>query len=282
MMTETVQQVFAPVEKKKVKRVRRVGKPGFKRTWKAKPVHILSMGAGVQTTALLLKYGKTGRYDYCVFADTGEELLATYVYIRKYLKPYANECGIPWVTVGVGEGIYDYYYKTEGLPKKMNRDCTRKFKIEPINRFARSIGCTEHNPMLEDIGFSLDEARRLNEAKPNKDEKYIAKAYPLIDEKITRKQCHEIITAHGWPSPPKSGCWFCPFKTRKYFRNMAFKNPKRFARAVALEKNDRKYPKYPLDGKALLSNILDNARLDAEAIPDDLDEDGCDTGYCWR
>ena len=281
MTAKMIQEVFAPVEKKK-RSVRRTGKPGYKPTSVFKQVHILSMGAGVQTTAMLLKYGPTGRYDYVVFADTKEEITGTYEYIERYLKPFCKKIGLPWVTVSKGEGIFDYYIKTEGLPKKMTRDCTRDFKIRPINRFATSLGCTEENPMLCDIGFSIDESRRLNEGKKDKEEKYIQKCYPLLDEKISRKRCHEIIDEAGWPSPTKSGCWFCPFKSRKYFRNMAVKNPKRFAKAVALEQNDRKYPKFPLDGRALLTNILENARLDADAIPDVEDEDGCDTAYCWR
>ena len=68
-MTKTVQSVFAPVEPKpKKKKSRR--NPLYEPQDPVKSVHILSMGAGVQTTAMLLKYGKTGRYDYIVFADT--------------------------------------------------------------------------------------------------------------------------------------------------------------------------------------------------------------------
>ena len=147
-MTE-IQQTFAPVEKKPYQRHRKA-KPGFVKTYTPKPVHILSMGAGVQTTAMLLKYGPQKRYDYIVFADTRDEEPQTYEYIEKYLKPFAHECGIPWITVGQlnGEGIYDYYMRVEDLPNRTTRQCTRDFKIRPINRFARSLGCTEHQTCL--------------------------------------------------------------------------------------------------------------------------------------
>ena len=278
-MTKTVQSVFAPVEPKpKKKKSRR--NPLYEPQDPVKSVHILSMGAGVQTTAMLLKYGKTGRYDYIVFADTGSEMPGTYEYIKKYLKPYAAECGIPWVTVGYlnGESIYDFYMANEALPLKMTRECTREFKIRPINRFARSLGCTESNPMIEDLGISWDEAKRANFSR---DEPYIAKEFPFVDDRVTREQCYKMITDHGWPVPVKSGCYFCPFKTRSYFRQLAKEQPDLFARAMMLEKNDRKYPNFPLDGRAPLQNILDNAELDLKQVKD-TPEESCMSGSCGK
>ena len=286
IMGEAIQQRFAPVEKKQ-KKARRPAKPGFKRTYKPKQIHILSMGAGVQTSAMLLKYGKTGRYDYIVFADTRDEEPETYKYISKYLKPYAIECGIPWVTVGNlnGEGIYDYYMRVGALPKAMKRDCTRDFKIRPIHRFARSLGCTRFNPMVEDIGFSIDESDRMNEskAKSHLEVSYVVKSYPFIDDRISRNDCEQIIRDHGWPVPIKSGCDFCIFKNRSQFRKLATERPERFAQIVALEKNDKKYPKFPLDGRAVLEDILKNATLDAQLVPDLTGPGtgpGCKTGPC--
>ena len=55
------------------------------------------MGAGVQTTACLLRFPE--RYDYIVFADTGDEIPETYDYIDKYLKPYCTQKQLRWVTV---------------------------------------------------------------------------------------------------------------------------------------------------------------------------------------
>ena len=60
-------------------------------------VRILSMGAGVQTTACLLRFPE--RYDHIVFADTGDEEPETYEYIEKYLKPFCGEKQLDWVTV---------------------------------------------------------------------------------------------------------------------------------------------------------------------------------------
>ena len=282
-MAETVQQTFAPVEKKPYQRHRKA-KPGFVKTYTPKPVHILSMGAGVQTTAMLIKYGPQKRYDYIVFADTRDEEPETYKYIEKYLKPFCKEIGLPWITVGNlnGEGIYDYYMRIEDLPNRTTRQCTRDFKIRPIHRFAKSIGCTENNPMLCDIGFTMDESHRLNDSKKKEhlEVDYVKKVYPFLhEEKITRQECLTIIKEHGWPEPVKSGCDFCMYKSRSAFRRLAVERPERFAQIVALEKNDSKYPKFPLDGRVVLEDILKNATLDAEKVPD-VDNMDCDTGHC--
>ena len=58
------------------------------------------------------------------------------------------------------------------------------------------------------------------------------------------------------------------------------KRPERFAELIQLEKNDTRYPKFPLDGRALMQNILDNAVLDAATITDDDFAQGCKDGYC--
>ena len=114
------------------------------------------MGAGVQTTALLLKFPE--RYDHIVFADTGDEEPETYYYIEKYLKPHCKEQGLDWVTVKFEkyDSLMDFCFKEKTLPIMRTRECTRRFKIDPIKKFVKSIGATAKNPVYEDIGFSID------------------------------------------------------------------------------------------------------------------------------
>ena len=47
------------------------------------------------------------------------------------------------------------------------------------------------------------------------DRKYITNCYPLVDLKLTREQLLEIIKSKGYELPVKSGCFFCPFNTKK-------------------------------------------------------------------
>ena len=57
---------------------------------------ILSLGAGVQSTTLLLMSckGELPKLDCAIFADTGWEPKAVYEHFD-WLKPYAESCGIP-------------------------------------------------------------------------------------------------------------------------------------------------------------------------------------------
>ena len=248
-----------------------------------KKIRLLSMGAGVQTTALMIRYAPTGRYQYVVFADTGAELPGTYEYVEKWLKPFAQKCGVPWITVRheTGLDIDDWMFRKRTVPIKRTRNCTRDFKIRPIQTFAKSLGATELNPVYEDLGISWDEYARANPTKYDVD--YLIKQYPFVDEKITRNDCYQIIEQHGWPRPPKSGCDFCPFKPRKWFHELAAARPERFQELIKLEMNDKKYPRFPLDGRAPLNLILNADKIDEEKAVLATDATlggGCGEAYC--
>ena len=68
----------------------------------------LSMGAGVQTTALLFEFWQEEKWDYVVFADTGSERASTYKYLEDYIKPFCKIHGIKFVTVKSDEPLEDY------------------------------------------------------------------------------------------------------------------------------------------------------------------------------
>jgi len=235
----------------------------------------LSMGAGVQTTACLLKYWK--EYDFVIFADTGNEYPETYEYIENYLKPFCQSKGLEWVTVKNKDydSLMDKCIDRKVIPVRFRRWCTVDFKITPIKREFRKRGATAKNPITSIIGISIDEAHRANF---HTDVKYQLMEYPLVDKKITRAQCHEIIKKHGFPSPPKSGCDFCMFFSRKHFRELSQKDPKRFAQIVAMEKNSYSYGKYYLKGQYPLDSISGNQSLE------DFNEyeDSCDSGHCMN
>jgi len=244
----------------------------------SKRIHVMSMGAGVQTTALLLMNPE--RYDYVIFADTGDEKQETYYYIEKYLKPFCKKHKVEWITVKHKHGftLMEWCMKRHILPIRTRRWCTQDFKVKPINRFIRKLGARKHNPVHVDIGISLDESHRANFTK--KDVQYVQKHYPLLDMKITREKCYNIIQSHGFPVPPKSGCDFCMFQKRSTLRAMLATNEGR-ARLVLIdkmEKNDRYYPRKPLVGKFTIDGLLHNSTLDTF---EDGDEDmGCDSGHC--
>jgi len=241
------------------------------------PIICLSMGAGVQTTAILLKFWRRYTNGYIIFADTGDEKKETYWYVENYLKPFCKEKGLRWVTVHHKHkfSLMEWCIKRKILPIRSRRWCTADFKVKPINRFVRSIGATRKNPVIEDIGFSLDESYRLHPSKY--DVKYVKKEYPLLDNHLTRNDCYTIIKNHGWPLPVKSGCDFCPYTKRKDMRKLRAEDPKRFHKIVLMEQNDRYYPKKPLIGNSPLENLELNQSLDDF----DIDDESCDSGHCF-
>jgi len=240
-------------------------------------MNVLSMGGGVQTTAMLIRYRKS--IDKVIFADTGAEFPETYGYIEKYLKPFCADHGIEWITVSEDRrfgSLEEHCIERKVIPFRQSRWCTEDYKIAPINRKLRELGATRTNPLNMMIGFSSDESHRLG--AQNDRPLYKRLVYPLMDDMITRGQCKEIITGHGWPLPAKSGCDFCPFMKRSKFRALAVDNPERFREIVALEENGMKYPKRTLTGRPLRL-LLGNQSLESW-MKDDF-EGMCDSGHCF-
>ena len=240
------------------------------------------MGAGVQTTAILLKFWQRYINGYIIFADTGDGKKETYWYIENYLKPFCKEKGLRWITVKHKHGfsLMEWCLKRKILPIRSRRWCTQDFKIKPINRFIKSLGATKKNPIYTDIGISLDESHRANftVTKPL----YVRQFYPLLDNQITRRECYEIIKQHNFPIPVKSGCDFCPYTKRKDMRKLRADDPKRFHEIVLMEQNDRYYPKKPLIGISPLENLEKNQSLDDFDDNNDNDDlESCDSGHCF-
>jgi len=232
-----------------------------------KTIRILSMGAGVQTTCLLLMNPK--RYDYVIFADTGDEKPETYDYIEKYLKPFCIENNVKWITVRKAkfDSLMDYCIKKKLIPTRNFRWCTDKFKIRPIRNFIKSLKLAE--PVIQDIGISLDESHRANFAKYG--DTFTLFEYPLIDQKITRKQCYDIIKSKGFPVPPKSGCYYCPYAKKHEIRNLHATRKDLYDKAVLMEKNNKQYPEM----------TLFNVPLQNLNEIQSLDDFTCDSGHCF-
>jgi len=241
------------------------------------------MGAGVQTTAMLIKYTERYKNGWLMFADTGDEKPETYWYLDKYIKPYCKENGLRFETLhnSYGMSLMEYSNSRKTLPQRHRRWCTGDFKIKPINRFLRSKGATKRNPYYTDIGFSIDEAHRVNTYIG--DVQYIRKGYPLLDDKVSRSDCYDIIRDHGWPVPTKSGCDFCMFASEKQFAELAISRPERFEEIIAMEKNEKFYPRFPLLGKHrhTMEQVKELATMGT--FDDVADEEMlCESGHCFR
>ncbi len=200
---------------------------------------VLSFGGGVQTTALLLLIIKGEvKTDTIIFADTGGELPGTYRWIDM-MEARALKAGIPFDRVTTPEGsLYDYVWdRSAAIPVRIgdneglgHRQCTRQWKITPILKHARTL--TQERPLTMQLGISYDEIHRMKDS-PDKD---VVREWPLIDLKMTRRDCRAIIREEfGDEEPPKSACYFCPMLPASYFRRLASESPDIFEKAAALE-----------------------------------------------
>lgn len=200
---------------------------------------VLSYGAGVNSTALMIYLIRIQkRLDHVVFADTGGELPETYKYLFAAEK-YLSEHDIPFSIVRSKHGtLYDTCARRRVIPSVMWRWSTRDFKVTPIYKFYRSLGCH----VYQYIGIAYDELERMKDSRAN----YVTNLYPLVDAKIDRIKCANIIREEGLPLPVKSGCFFCPFNNMERWQWLYENHPELYRRAILLEEQSKHFPRQHL------------------------------------
>ena len=67
-----------------------------------------------------------------------------------------------------------------------------------------------------------------------------------IDKKMTRDDCKKYIIKQGFPVPPKSGCFYCPFQRLDQWKQLRNNHSDLWERAIRLERNGSLYPKLTL------------------------------------
>jgi hypothetical protein len=228
----------------------------------ADPLRVLSLGAGVQSSTLLLMavHGEE-RIDRAIFADTQWEPREVYDWLGG-LQLAAGYAGIPVETVTAGSLRDDavasrrfasmplHVRNTSGDGGMLRRQCTKEYKVRPIQRRLRELGATAKTPTTLVIGISRDEAQRM---KPSR-VRYVEHAYPLVDRRMTRHDCVRWLEAHGYSVPPKSACIGCPFMDNARWREMKERRPTEWADAVAFDATVRHMTR--IDGEAFLHRSL--------------------------
>lgn len=269
------------------------------------PLYVFSSGGGVQSTAALVLSAQ-GKIPFAlhVFSNVGAhaESPDTLAYVKDIVKPYAAQHGVTFVELAPKRDLYDVLrgkgrsvpipvYMAGGMPG--NRTCTTDWKIRRVDRWVRdhlrNLGGTH---AVIGLGISVDEIHRARREdwhdRENSSEKgrplgfMRRRAYPLIEMGLRRDACIRIVADAGLPTPPKSSCWFCPFKGRSYWIDMKRNDPARFAQAVALEERINVKRGEMQKDRVFLHR---DAKPLAEAVPDqlsmlDLLDDGCESGYC--
>jgi hypothetical protein len=172
-------------------------------------------------------------------------------------------------------------YLSSGAPG--SRSCTADFKIRVIGKWLRLNGATAEQPAVTGLGISLDEFQR---ARSESGIAYQKLVYPLIDMRLSRQDCVQIIERAGLPVPPKSSCWFCPYHSMRKWQDMRDNEPELFWKAVDIERHmsQRRADDAGKDAVWLSRKLvpLDQATSPHRQLPMLLDEteDACESGYC--
>jgi len=235
---------------------------GLERKENAK--YIVSYGGGVNSTAMVIFLVKNKfPLDYVVFSDTGDEMPETYEYL-KYIEKFLSKYKIPFKIVKVrhGDSLSDRCLRRRVIPSQMWRWCTRDMKVTPIHTFYRSL----KSHICQYMGIDYDEVHRMKDPKVD----YVTNIYPLIDYKIGRNECVELIKEAGLPIPVKSGCYFCPFNNVERWAEVYKTHPELYKKAMRIEENGKHMPKQTLTpmtlrvlGKNLKKNKLPMINVDS-------------------
>lgn len=214
-------------------------------------IRVFSYGGGVQSTAALVLAAQ-GKLDYklFLFANVGDdsENPATLRYIHDVALPYAeaNEIDLQVIryvrqsgqVITLREEVLDENLRAVPIPMRMSngmpgtRACTSNYKARPLARELKRRGATRDDPARVGLGISIDEFQRMNQSRIN----WQVFEYPLIDLRLSRQDCHNIIVAAGLPVPPKSSCWFCPFWLPAHWTTLRAQDPEQFQQAVDFER----------------------------------------------
>ena len=113
------------------------------------------------------------------------------------------------------------------------RLCTTDYKIVPIKRKIRELLGEDWRKrrVTQLIGISTDEASRMKDSRV----KYIINVWPLIDLKMSRADCINWMERNGYPTPPKSACYFCPFHSNVEWSRLKLEMPILFEKAKHFE-----------------------------------------------
>jgi hypothetical protein len=264
-------------------------------------IRTFSFGGGVQSMAALVlaAEGKL-KYDAFLFCNVGEdsEHPATLEYFRDYAQPFAAGASIPLhelrrnVSGGDVRTLYqkltDPEDKADIIPffldrtgARSERACTSEFKIRVVAKWLKAAGATKADPASTALGISMDEYHRM---RSNSGIAWQTLEYPLVDLRLHRQDCRNIIERAGLPIPPKSACWFCPFHTRAGWQKMKDHDPDLFAKACDLEatvnekraRRGKEPVRLTRHRMPLAETVRDGLQLEFS----DTDLGMCESGYC--
>jgi len=201
-------------------------------------VEYLSFGGGPPSLALLILnvWGQVEpKAELVVYADTGWEKSETDRLVPEY-RDWSEEMGLEFITVQSKDGPLDQYVKERSVPIPVHtenaigkRQCTDKWKIQPIEEYLHGrfgkVGLTAQ------LAMTWGETHRVRDPRVKRNKN----RWPLIEKRLTRQDCVEIIKLAGLTVPPWSACVGCPFQSHGRWQQIASRWPADWDRAVEMD-----------------------------------------------
>jgi hypothetical protein len=266
-------------------------------------LHIISLGAGVQSTtmALMAAHGEiTPMPDCAIFADTQWEPRTVYEHLRWLMSPNVLPFPVHIVTAGNIRAdllrrhseragrfvtIPAYSVSKRGKEGMGQRQCTANYKIEPLHKKLRELLGKQARDRIAAgsvekwLGISTDEVIRATPSRVA----YCNNRFPLIENRISRRDCLAWLERNGYPRPPKSACVGCPYHDDAAWRAIKDNSPEEWRQAVEVDRAIRE-PILGIVAEQFLHRSrvpLDQAdlRTDAELGQGDLFDHECE-GMC--
>jgi hypothetical protein len=231
----------------------------------------MSNGGGIQSSTLIMMMcvGELPWVDHIIFADTGDDSVSTMrhlVWLEAQVQRYSNGRVLTHrVSRGgklsdrirnraAGRGVInnDRFVSApfftaggkSGRGGQGKRQCTREFKIEPLEKKQRELLGYRPRQRIPAgscevwIGISTDEVVRAGAAFTS----WTVNRYPLLEKRMSRMDCVQWLGDHGFPVPPKSACIFCPYKSNAEWRWLRDNDPDAWAVAIELDRLIRNTP----------------------------------------
>lgn len=260
-----------------------------------KTVEYQAFGGGPPSVALMIlnAWGEIiPKAEVIVFADTGGEKARTYELMPIY-EAWAAEHDLEMVTTRAhmesltermlnnqgAKGVPAPVFTETGMGRRM---CTVRWKIQPNEKWLRA-KFGRRTRLVAQIGYTYPkEILRVRDAKY----KLTTNRYPLLEKKLTRQNCVEIIQMAGLPVPPWSACKYCPLQPKGAWQQLASVYTEDFQEVIPIDEGLRSHggpPQWLSSTRRPLaeaySTVQGHFPLD-EAGLIDPELESCDSGHC--
>lgn len=215
-----------------------------------KPIHIISLGAGVQSSCMSLMAASgeiTPMPVAAVFADTGDEPAEVYAWLEWLKTKLPFPIHIVQRSI-LSEHLYEWGHSqipAFRVGEIGKRQCTKHWKVIPVQQCIRGITGTQHKRLPDGfanlwMGISTDEVSRCKDSRV----RWISHRFPLIDARMSRRDCLKWMEANGYPAPPKSACVYCPYRSPAQWMSSKKKGGAEWAKIIIVSRQLEQHGEY--------------------------------------